>query len=100
MIRSQILRWVPTILITQKTRTKSQSMLLRNILSSGSERKRQIPYDITYIWNLMYSTDEPFHRKETHGLGQQTCGCQGGWGRNGMDWESGVNRGKLLLWNG
>ena len=20
-------------------------------------------YDITYIWNLMYSTNEPFHRK-------------------------------------
>ena len=33
---------------------------------SKSERERQIPYDITYIWNLMYSTNEPFHRKETN----------------------------------
>ena len=33
-------------------------------------RKRQIPYDITYIWNLKYGTNEPFHRKETHGLGK------------------------------
>ena len=32
--------------------------------------------DITYIWNLIYSTNKPFHRKETHGLGEQTC-CQG-----------------------
>ena len=34
------------------------------------ERERQIPYDITYIWNLVYSPNEPFHRKETHGLGE------------------------------
>ena len=63
---------------------------------SRSERERQIPYDITYAWNLKYGTNENFHRKETHGLAEQTCGCQGrGW-RSGMDWESGVNRCKLL----
>ena len=28
-----------------------------------SERERQISYDITYIWNLIYSTNEPLHRK-------------------------------------
>ena len=61
---------------------------------SKSERERQIPYDITYIWNLIYGTNEPFHRKETHGLGELTCGCQGG--GIGMDWELGVNRCKLL----
>ena len=61
-----------------------------------SERERQIPYDITYIWNLVYGTNEPFHRKENHGLAEQTCGCQGGGGGSGMDWESGVNRSKLL----
>ena len=32
---------------------------------SKSERERQIPYDITYIWNLIYGTNKPFHRKET-----------------------------------
>ena len=42
---------------------------------SNSEQERQIPYDITYIWNLIYGTSEPFHRKENHGLGEQTCGC-------------------------
>ena len=35
-------------------------------------------------------------KKQTHVLGEQTCGCQGGGGRSGMDWESGVNRCKLL----
>ena len=28
--------------------------------------------------------------------GEQTCGCQGGGGRSGMNWASGVNRCKLL----
>ena len=31
---------------------------------------RQIPYDIIYIWNLIYSTNELFHRKGNHGLGE------------------------------
>ena len=44
----------------------------------------------------MYGTNEPFHRKETHGLGEQTYGCQGVEGGSGMDWEFGVNRYKLL----
>ena len=35
-------------------------------------------------------------RKETHGLGDQICSCQKGRGGSGMDWESGVNRCKLL----
>ena len=30
-----------------------------------SERKRQIPYDITYMWNLKYSTNEPIYKTET-----------------------------------
>ena len=44
----------------------------------------------------MYGTNEPFHRKENHGLGEQTCGCQEGGGESGMDWELGVNRYKQL----
>ena len=30
-----------------------------------SERERQIPYDITYMWNLKYGTNEPIHETET-----------------------------------
>ena len=30
-----------------------------------SERKRQIPYDITYMWNLKYGTNECIYKKET-----------------------------------
>ena len=35
-----------------------------------SEKERQIPYDITYIWSLIYGTNVPFHRKENHGLAE------------------------------
>ena len=37
--------------------------------------ERQISYGITYIWNLIFDTNEPFYGKETHR--EQTCGCQG-----------------------
>ena len=32
---------------------------------SESERERQIPYDITYMWNLKYGTKEPIYETET-----------------------------------
>ena len=60
------------------------------------EGESQIPYDITYIWNLIYGTNESFHRKENHGLGEQICGPQGGGGGSGMDWEFGFKRCQLL----
>ena len=44
------------------------------ILSDVSQKEKDT------IW-YHYSTNEPFHRKEIHGLGEQTCGCQGGEGR-------------------
>ena len=31
-----------------------------------------------------------------HGLGEHTCGCQGGGGGSGMDWESEANQWKLF----
>ena len=34
-----------------------------------SEKGRQIPYDITYMWNLKYGTNEPIYKTET---GSQT----------------------------
>ena len=60
---------------------------------STSEGERQIPYDITYVWNLKYGTNEPIWKTETD---SQTCGCQGGGGGNWVDWEFGVSRCKLL----
>ena len=44
-------------------------------------RKRQIPYDMTYMWNLKYGTKEPIYKTEPDSHREQTCGCQGGGGR-------------------
>ena len=41
---------------------------------------------------MNFSTEQ----KQTHGLGEQTCGCQGGGGGSEMDCEFGVNGCKLL----
>ena len=30
-------------------------------LSEVSQKRRQIPYDITYMWNLKYNTNEPIY---------------------------------------
>ena len=37
---------------------------------SKSEGERQILYDITHVWFLIYGTNETFHRKGTHRLGE------------------------------
>ena len=69
-------------------------MELETLILSKIEREGHIPYDITYIWNLIYGTNGPFQRKENHE--EQACCCQGGGGGNGMDQELAVNRCKLL----
>ena len=74
-------------------------MELETLILSEVSQKEKDKYhmiDITYTWNLIYSTSEPFHTKENYGLGEQTGGCQGGGGGSGMDWEFGVNRCRLL----
>ena len=36
-------------------------------LSEVSQKERQVPYDITYTWNLKYDTNDPIYRRETDG---------------------------------
>ena len=66
------------------------------LLSEVSQKEKAKYHMISHIWNLIYGTNEPFHRKETHELGEQTCDCQGGERGSGMDWEFRVNSCKLL----
>ena len=40
---------------------------------SKSERERQIQYDITYMWNLKYDTNEPIYEPETDSQTQRTA---------------------------
>ena len=42
---------------------QSDILLLSEVKSEG---ERQIPYNITYMWNLKYGTNEPIYRTETN----------------------------------
>ena len=59
-----------------------------------SERERQIPYDITCMWNLKYDRNELIY--ETDSQTQRTGLWLPRWageGRGGgMDWEFGISR--------
>ena len=63
-----------------------------------SERERQIPYDITHMWNLKYDTNKLMHERETD---SQTERADWRWPRRrrsggGEGWESGISRCKLV----
>jgi len=51
-----------------------------------SETERPIPYDITYMWNLIYGTDEPAYKTETDSQTQnRPVVAKGeGWEREGQ----------------
>ena len=51
---------------------------------SKSKRERQISYDITYMWNLKYDTNELIYEQiQTHRHRKQTYGYQRGKVTNG-----------------
>ena len=64
------------------------------ILSEVSQKEKD--NDMTYIWNLIYGTNKPFHRKETHKLREQTYG-----GRDGVGWAGnlGLIDANICIWN-
>ena len=39
-------------------------------------------------------------KNQTHGLGEQTRGCQGEGGGSGMDWEFGLVEANYYIWSG
>ena len=53
-----------------------------------SERERQIPYDITYMWNLKYDTNEHIYETKADSQIQRTYlwlpKWREGWGRDGL----------------
>ena len=57
-------------------------------------------YGITYIWNPIYGTDEPFHRKENHGLGEELEVAKGVGEGAGWIGNLGLIDADYCLWNG
>ena len=67
------------------------------ILSEVSQKEKGKYHMLSHIWNLIYGTNRTFHRKEMHGLGEQTCGCQGEGGLTGNLVLIDAN---YCIWNG
>ena len=42
------------------------------VLSEVNQTERQMSYDITYMWNLKYDTNEPIYEAETDSQTQKT----------------------------
>ena len=64
---------------------------------SKSEKKRQIPYNITYMWNLKYNTNELMYETKTHRHRKHLWLQKGkGWGEAGINQEVGINIYTLL----
>ena len=73
-------------------------MKLETLILSKSERERQIPYDISYIWNLIDGTNEHFHRKETRDLENRLVVAEG----EGVGWTGnlGLIDANYCFWSG
>ena len=56
-------------------------MELEIIILSKSEREREIPYDITYMWNLKYNTNEYIYETDSQIQKTDLRLAKGGGGR-------------------
>ena len=69
----------------------------KELLFPKSERKRQIPYDITYMWDLKYDTNELIYETTDSEIQKPDfwlpVGAEGG---RRKDWKFGISRCKLV----
>ena len=66
-----------------------------------SERERQIPYNITYTWDLKYDTNDlSTKQKQIIDMdGRQSCVYQGIWGRVGWIGSLGLVDANYCIWS-
>ena len=100
IMRPAVVQWLKQMPLSLYVSRINESLSFHRLrrVSDQEYGHIQIPYDITYMWNLKYDTNElSMKQKQTHRHRKQTCGCQGGKGGGGrMDWEFGISRCKLL----
>ena len=67
------------------------------ILNEIRQKEKDKYHMISQMWNLKYGKNDIYKRETDHSHGEETCGCDQGWGgKNGMDGEFGVGGCKLL----
>ena len=64
------------------------------ILSEVSQKEKDKYHMISLISGIQYKAQMTLstEKKQTHGLEEQTCGCQGVGGESVSRWEFGVSR--------
>ena len=65
---------------------------------SESEWERQIPYDITYMWNLKYDANEPIYETESWAYRTDLQLPKRGELGKGIEWEVWVSRCKFFIY--
>ena len=77
---------------------RSERREIRNVeCKVQSERERQISYDITYMWDLKYDTNELIYKTETDSRTESRhVVAKGEVGGGRKDWAFGISRCKLL----
>ena len=70
----------------------------RDYNTKWRKSEKQMPYDLTYMWNLKYDTSELTYKTGTDSHKKRTDLWlpRGNRARGGMDWECGVSRCMLL----
>ena len=65
---------------------------------SKSERERQVSYDIAYMWNLKYDTNQSIYETEpgAQSIENRFVVAKSVGGKRGLDWEFWINRCKLV----
>ena len=63
-----------------------------------SERERQVSYDIAYMWNLKYDTNQSIYETEpgAQSIENRFVVAKSVGGKRGLDWEFWINRCKLV----
>jgi len=66
-----------------------------------SEKERQIPYDISYMWNLKYDTNECINERETELQTEKRLEVARGRGMGeGWSRRMGLAGTSFYIWNG
>ena len=71
------------------------------IINEVSQKEKDIPYDITYTWNLIYGTNETsFHKKKLMDLENRLVVAK--WEEEGVGWTGslGLINVKYCIWSG
>ena len=64
LIAFKLINWEQvSVLINFKMSLKISLAII--MLSEVNQKEKKIKYDITYMWNLKYGTNEPIYKTET-----------------------------------